>query len=251
MAANRNEQHIIGELGNRLGTKTEEKFLHIVSTMLHRIYRGNYGPRQPINASMRAELTNVMNTCADSLKHRDQELGRRIAADFANDPAAPAQTNAEMIQLLRLWKARMLLRLEYLLGRELHAEDDLRHIGELDLSEVEMPGQYQGGHIIDPRTKVFIASIARDIRIVRRAGAIQKRLGFIGTDGVQRYFCCMIGVVYFPGPDERVLQVGEGRWGCSSACAVLRRAPSRREGAVGVTHGGWHVPARAADLAAL
>lgn len=79
---------------------------------------------------------------------------------------------------------------------------------EMQLTDVEMPGQYLAGHEITADNTVYLEHISSNVAIVRRHSTSFRRLAFVGSDGRTRHMLVQTGQNSSQGmADERMMQL--------------------------------------------
>lgn len=66
-------------------------------------------------------------------------------------------------------------------------------VQDVQLGDVELPGQYLAGHEITPDSCVYLEAISSNVAIVRRSSSSFRQLSLICSDGKTRHMLVQVG----------------------------------------------------------
>lgn len=195
----------------------------------------------PVSETLTRELAGVCKACftgdAAAGRGRAVHIAPRVRDAFVRDldPSAPTfpPTLGELTRRLKAWRAKLQADLEGRLPATLRLEDECRALLELQVHEIEIPGQYLAGRELAPDGVVYLERVRPDVAVVRRAAGSFRRVAMVGSDGRARHFLLHAGQsAPHPHADERLLQLAR------LGNALLARKPDARRRALE-----WYTPA--------
>lgn len=187
----------ITELGHRFATRTDERLLAVVYTLLHRTYKAPMPASSPVPEHLKGELASVCKACSGKDGASTGGNGgsgwnnwTRYQQEFARDldpesDAAP-RTLGELADRLKGWRTMMEAMIEDMHPAVSKLEDHAPALVDMTLDEVEMP--CQAPPCPDGPDPVFIERVSTDVDVVRRSCTSARRLTLFGSDGQVRHF---------------------------------------------------------------
>jgi transformation/transcription domain-associated protein len=86
-------------------------------------------------------------------------------------------------------------------------EEDFPSMANTDFRDMELPGQFQQLEY-SPESTVYVEKIASNVSLIRRHGVSMRRVEFICSDGISRFFAVSSGQTQtMNSTDQRVMSL--------------------------------------------
>ncbi|WIA37453.1 hypothetical protein OEZ86_014371 [Tetradesmus obliquus] len=230
---------LLAEVGSKFVPRPLERLLAVVTALLHRCYKLPVANSSAVPDHMRREMAGVCRACFASetskLQARNMqpvELREGFLHDLNPESRGFPHTLGELAERLKAWRNRLTTELEAAMPHSLRLEEECRALQDIQLSEVELPGQYLAGHEVTPDSSIYLEAISSNVAIVRRSASSFRRLSLICSDGITRHMLVQTGQNSTQGAaDERMMQL------LRLLNRLLERSPESRRRLLA-----WHTP---------
>jgi hypothetical protein len=123
------------------------------------------------------------------------ELRESFLHDLNPESSGFPITLGELAERLKSWRNRLTTELEAAMPASLRLEEECRALQDIQLAEVELPGQYLAGHEVTPDSSIYLEAISSNVAIVRRSASSFRRLSLICSDGITRHMLVQVRVM--------------------------------------------------------
>lgn len=206
-------ESMLSELGGKFVPKPEERLLAVVTALLHRCYKLPVANIAEIPSSLKKELLGVCKACftgegSSRSRTMQKDMREAFVTDLNPDGSHFPKSLGELADRLKAWRNRLQASLEDKYPAVLRLEDECRMLQEINLTGVQMPGQYLEGHEVVSGALVYLEYISSNVVVVRRHSSSFRRLAFHCSNGHVRYMLVQSGQNFNQGAtDERIMQL--------------------------------------------
>jgi len=205
------QEALITELSNRFATKSDERLLSVIATLLQRCHRFGLPPRSAIPEQLRKELAGVCKACLSNSNavaatgtdaggnnanaggssssggggYHASKYQALFATDLDLNGSTPPTTLDELTEKLKGWRVLLETLIEEHYPTTLKTEIESPTLFDISFEELEMP--LQSPWTPESSEAVYIERVGAGVEIVRRNYSSHRRIVMHGSDGKARY----------------------------------------------------------------